>query len=91
MKTIFAAFAVSTLALSGAAFAGGHSNAPAATGMATTITEGEPGNARAASTLRPGGVNEPLTTGAGDRGWGNAGSRELAGDQVSDFGRTKRD
>ena len=93
MKTFFAVVAASTLALSGAVFAGGHSNAPAAKEMVGNIKEFG-GNTAAA--ISPNGALGGATDGPSDSGWGNAGSRlapTLAdrplGTQVSKSGKRK--
>ena len=72
MKTILAVVAASTFALSGAAFAGGHSNASAAKEMVGNIQEfgGE-----TAAVISPNGDLGGATNGPSDSGWGNAGSR----------------
>lgn len=92
MKTILTAVAVSTLSLSGAAFAGGHSNAPAAQEMVDAIQAGDPGSASVARELRKGGSLEEATGASdGNRGWGNTGSRVLGENnlQVSKSGKRR--
>ena len=79
MRTVLTA-AIILAAASCAAFAGSeNSNAAAARNMADTLS-GTPGIGSAAATVSG---NNAIDGDRSDSGWGNAGSREVAGDQVS--------
>lgn len=77
MKTLFVLSTSALIALAAPVMANGNSGA--AKNMAATLS-GTPGIGAAAATVSGknaiGGVKS-------DSGWGNAGSREVAGDQVS--------
>ena len=80
--------AVASIIVAGSAFAGGHSNAPAAQAMKDAIQdEGTPKGI--ASELRGGGAAEQEPS---NRGWGNGGSELLSdGPAITDFGNKPKD
>ena len=85
MKTIFAVLAVSTLTLSGAAFADGHrGNSANAQTMVDNIESF--GGSTATRVSPKGDLTETFGVGRGDYGWGNAGSRLTSTLDDSDVG-----
>ena len=77
MKTLFALTASAIVVLTAPAMANG--NSAAAKNMAETLS-GTPGIGGAAPTVSG---NNAIEGDRSDSGWGNAGSREVAGQQVS--------